>query len=464
MPQEQIITIGRDPSNSVVLNESNVSSFHARLTQSVGQIVLEDLGSTNGTSVGQVENKIQHAVVKIDDTIFFGSSSYRVSDFITSPNSLPSRPQKIEPTQRVKSKHTARWLTPPRLALAGGGGVIVVLGFILFSGNFVKEKRSEVAEEPSITADADFKEVESREAQEKVSADTKTDSPAEINSVETLSPQEKLERAMFVVVCSDPAREASYRIGTAFAVDAKHVVTTASVIQAMQELKKNGYSEATLHAPATGNTYGIVSTHLHPQYETADAEAQRAQREHDAIYDELETKPPTPEAFEAVKEQLLATRLAAIEAMERKTTYDVALIELHQDLECWLRGSAPDALPRPNLKLDVSGFGFDSNDPFFDKSDATQLLTMKGRVRQVARSSDEAPSRLLAAGTEQQFEYAFSGSPALNTQGEVVAIYSRPTPTQRDAKSQRKRDESQSDPTFDAPLFERVRECLAARP
>jgi hypothetical protein len=62
---------------------------------------------------------------------------------------------------------------------------------------------------------------------------------------------------------------------------------------------------------------------------------------------------------------------------------------------------------------------------------------------------------LLAGGTEQQFEEVYSGSPVINAQGQVVAIYSRPTPVQSGA------NETESDFTFDAPLFERVRECLA---
>jgi pSer/pThr/pTyr-binding forkhead associated (FHA) protein len=56
MPQ-QIITLGRGADNTVVLSESNVSTHHARLIIDGDEIVVEDLGSTNGTSVAAVENK-----------------------------------------------------------------------------------------------------------------------------------------------------------------------------------------------------------------------------------------------------------------------------------------------------------------------------------------------------------------------------------------------------------------------
>jgi pSer/pThr/pTyr-binding forkhead associated (FHA) protein len=45
------ITIGRDPSNDIVINEAEVSRKHARLFFQDETYLLEDLGSTNGTFV-----------------------------------------------------------------------------------------------------------------------------------------------------------------------------------------------------------------------------------------------------------------------------------------------------------------------------------------------------------------------------------------------------------------------------
>ena len=51
----EAITLGRAASNTVVLDDEFVSSHHARLyrDQASGQWVTEDLGSTNGTVVGE---------------------------------------------------------------------------------------------------------------------------------------------------------------------------------------------------------------------------------------------------------------------------------------------------------------------------------------------------------------------------------------------------------------------------
>ncbi|MCC7336483.1 MAG: FHA domain-containing protein [Pirellulaceae bacterium] len=76
---EHVITLGRASDNTIVLTGSNVSQHHARLVRSKDKLVLEDLGSTNGTSVGNVENKISRVAIRPSDTIFFGSTAYRVS-------------------------------------------------------------------------------------------------------------------------------------------------------------------------------------------------------------------------------------------------------------------------------------------------------------------------------------------------------------------------------------------------
>lgn len=53
-----LVTIGRDPSNNVFLNDMTVSRHHARITLGAQGAMLEDLGSLNGTWVdGAIVNK-----------------------------------------------------------------------------------------------------------------------------------------------------------------------------------------------------------------------------------------------------------------------------------------------------------------------------------------------------------------------------------------------------------------------
>ncbi|RMF78691.1 MAG: FHA domain-containing protein [Chloroflexi bacterium] len=49
--KEDVITLGRDITNNIVINDPEVSRHHLRLTRGAGSYTVEDLGSTNGTFV-----------------------------------------------------------------------------------------------------------------------------------------------------------------------------------------------------------------------------------------------------------------------------------------------------------------------------------------------------------------------------------------------------------------------------
>lgn len=68
----QVLTIGRDPSNNLVIHHPTVSRFHARVERHDGSFVLTDLGSTNGTYVNG-KPITQPFVLRTGDTIRIGS-------------------------------------------------------------------------------------------------------------------------------------------------------------------------------------------------------------------------------------------------------------------------------------------------------------------------------------------------------------------------------------------------------
>ncbi len=67
----EFITIGRDPSNLISINDPEISRQHAKMMLQGGKIVLEDNGSTNGTSVDGMRLSGPH-VLKPGETISLG--------------------------------------------------------------------------------------------------------------------------------------------------------------------------------------------------------------------------------------------------------------------------------------------------------------------------------------------------------------------------------------------------------
>ena len=67
-PLDHSLVLGRDAGCDVTITDRQVSRFHARLTPGTNGVVLEDLGSKNGTNYGN--NRISAPVVLQDGDVF----------------------------------------------------------------------------------------------------------------------------------------------------------------------------------------------------------------------------------------------------------------------------------------------------------------------------------------------------------------------------------------------------------
>jgi predicted component of type VI protein secretion system len=75
------LTIGRDSTNGVAINDSEVSRKHSRLMFQGGKFVLEDLGSTNGTFVNG-QRLAGPVVLKPGDVVSLGEQIVLMYDAI----------------------------------------------------------------------------------------------------------------------------------------------------------------------------------------------------------------------------------------------------------------------------------------------------------------------------------------------------------------------------------------------
>ena len=108
-PGVTVIGIGRDPDNTIVIDDPRVSGRHARLLVIAGsKALIEDLGSSNGTFVNSPDRRVTQAVpITQSDVLYLGSLA------IPAARLLPAQP-KLE-TAVVPPMAP---LAPPRLAPA----------------------------------------------------------------------------------------------------------------------------------------------------------------------------------------------------------------------------------------------------------------------------------------------------------------------------------------------------------
>lgn len=143
------LTIGRDSSSSVAINDAEISRKHARMTFQGGKYVIEDLGSTNGTFVNG-QRLVSAVVLKSGDVVSFGEQIVLMYEALSSDpgETMISRksPQRPAPVAAAPAQAPApapapapqQYYTPPITAgsvakktnmtpIFIGAGVLVVI-------------------------------------------------------------------------------------------------------------------------------------------------------------------------------------------------------------------------------------------------------------------------------------------------------------------------------------------------
>ncbi len=69
----RVITVGRGPENDVVLDYPTVSTRHARVLVEGSSYSIEDLGSTNGTFLNSLDQRVTRSAFTANDTVYFGT-------------------------------------------------------------------------------------------------------------------------------------------------------------------------------------------------------------------------------------------------------------------------------------------------------------------------------------------------------------------------------------------------------
>jgi pSer/pThr/pTyr-binding forkhead associated (FHA) protein len=134
-----LISIGRDSSNDITVNDAEVSRRHSRLTFQGGKYVLEDMGSTNGTFVNG-QRLTGPRVLKSGEVVSLGEQivfvyeavesdpgatvvSSRAADVVSRPASTPPPPPQAYagqvPTGQPEAV-PARKINPVIIAIAVG--------------------------------------------------------------------------------------------------------------------------------------------------------------------------------------------------------------------------------------------------------------------------------------------------------------------------------------------------------
>lgn len=115
---EDKLSVGRGQDNDVVLGSKQVSRQHAELTVTGDQLMVQDLGSSNGTLVNDEKlEPHQPTALAAEDTVTFAAFSFRVHQVAAEPTVAPAfiadKPEVVETTEAEQSVQPATEVETP---------------------------------------------------------------------------------------------------------------------------------------------------------------------------------------------------------------------------------------------------------------------------------------------------------------------------------------------------------------
>jgi len=427
MGSKKVWIVGARDTCDIVIDEPTVSGEHCRLEFDDGRVFIEDLQSTNGTFING-ERVYKKKQIHPDALVTLGRNvTMPMPSQLARPKSPPDLPH--DSAQATGSSEEAPF--PAHLMIAGGVGATVLLLIILFA--IMAFSGSSGGSQPVANNPDDVGLNDPSPGETDPPPSDPAPKPPQNNNPEPrpepkpqeTTPQHAPEDAVYVLAVADENLEQPYRIGTGIAIGPNTILTTGTA-KTISELAQEQFPELVL----LGSKQLTITQFVpHPTYVAAMKEGDGAEAKFHNIFSKVDMNDISPDLKKSLDDAYRHFMVIA----EKPHHYDVAIIHVRETLPYWLPLAESTTLP-PLSKLTLVGHGFDRVAPFIPPNSELPIDEKTIRIQSsVGEAGAEDNARLLIAKFDSlppaaHLETNWNGSALLNSQGELVAIYSRLTP------------------------------------
>jgi hypothetical protein len=235
-----------------------------------------------------------------------------------------------------------------------------------------------------------------------------------------------VRRALYSVIVTDGTGEARFRLGTAWAVAPKRLVTSGAVVMAIEELQKAGMS-AVVTREGEANGERVAGLHVHPAYRRAFEESLVARQEIEKA--RLADKPSKkgPRSDVSSSDAMTGARERLDSAYAAQAECDIGLLDVDQTLGALLTPFS-GKLPSDPFQCKLAGLPFPVDQyRASEPGPADRVQQFSFNINPGAEGSGDAAHLILRFGGVLA-RRNWSGSPILNPAGRVIGVYSRPLP------------------------------------
>lgn len=446
---EPEITIGRSKENDVTLEHASVSGRHARLRCTPDGLVLEDLGSTNGTFVGTPHwnDRIEKQPVSLSDRVRFGDEEASVDKLVRQVAAdradvaiwLAKNPQTAPPT----------WVPGKRILIAAALVLFAVVGFGVIQNYTGSKTEDPTPQSIAKTTDtipteqpqpADQQpEVKPQTQPNVASAEQKSEPvppPPKDSESQTAAKMIGSDDGIYSVVVRTLSDGLGFQVGTAWALDDQWMVTSAEVVHAAEQSEENAELEVYWGG---GDTLAIERVVVHPEYEAAEKAADAAFNAYKALL-EKQSEQATAQPEAEFESQVAALNKTFRESVSMMAYFDLALLKVKLPKNEQIRhplqlGKTPiNRIKGRDLKM--LGHPHEMLDDVEFDPDNIELSQVNGEILTSTQwnadgESSDGPGVYLvhvecpASEISQLRSYNWMGSPVMDKQGNVVGVFSR---------------------------------------
>ena len=405
-----VVRIGRDSDNDAVLADENVSGQHARLLIDGDQITLIDLVSSNGTAIGSPENKTPRAVVSPNDDVYFASNRFRISDL-------------LQHTATAATRASPNWYRHPAISAAAVVVAVLLISVAVFRNGGTEPEAPEAADGATVTLNS-------------------VAEPVEIER----TANERLQQTLFAVVVRTAATEPGLRVGTAWAVADRELATSGNVVLFLKQ-SKDEFPIIVVQNVGDGQEWPVIDSIVHTmcrknadrikelgnQIEKLEAELEALVRKVDG---DDQTEAAVPESdrdtSERLAEQILKLDNEWFVSAEDMFHFDVGLLLTNKSLadgsetvELTIAAKSPSRLSA----VTVNRAAFPHDQSIVIDPSPILVPKLECTVEAFARREKDGVLRPVLRCSADHVQQNWLGSPVVNSSGEVVGLYSRPTPS-----------------------------------
>ena len=446
----RVVRFGRAADNDFVVQAAAASSHHGQIIVGPnGTWVVEDLGSTNGTGLrmgNEVTPFSRAAMIGPDDTLMLGTYALPVANITpllyVSVAEPVSSPQHQVPFGLPAGATSSADELPLQLESAGdnpyskylavlvAGITVVVLiaafGFVFFGG--AQKDHAFSVSDASISGQdelglpsASNEAIQQSPLNAGVAADTKADDQ---------------EAALFWVLVASEDDSLTFRVGTAFAIDKTRLVTTGSIVRAVESLAKQGYPQQKVVHLSSGAVYSIGKLGVHASLPDLIDNANELRSQYQSELSTLKSPEDSTKGIDTrdVEGEVQSKKMQLVQLGEQMLKAEQAVIDFDAG---WIETSASlsesvstltlstKQAPRPRQKLTIISAPFDIQDPYFDTEMKPEFVHQELRITTVLNLPEGHRHRLVLEDQWRPGEVNLFGSPLVDAQFRVIGVLSR---------------------------------------